>query len=152
MCRPSSSRKLFCPGFCLFLTFIPCISRFYLLSNIIRILFFSVYISLADCRKVEAIALKSICYLIDPLPPMRMPPNMAKRKTKKTTLHQLQNVSCNKCSVIFLVFLFRHVHTKWPQHYQWCIFSTSTCRSELWLLICCPVCQTIHRVAPATSV
>ena len=31
-----------------------------------------------------------------------------------------------------------------------CIFSTS--RNELWHLICCPVCKSAHRVAPATSV
>ena len=35
-------------------------------------------------------------------------------------------------------------------HYQWCIFSMS--RNQLWLLICFPVCQSIRRVAPVTSV
>ena len=35
--------------------------------------------------------------------------NMPKKKDRKTTLHPFQIVSCNRCSLVFLVLLFHHV-------------------------------------------
>ena len=35
--------------------------------------------------------------------------DMTERRTRKTTLHCLHETFCNRCSVVFLLFIFRHV-------------------------------------------